>query len=61
MAEDGFIGTAPVNAFPPNKYGLHQMVGNVWEWTMDWWQINHNYDLLNNPVNMFSSFAMRKY
>lgn len=50
MAEDGFIGTAPVNAFPPNKYGLHQMVGNVWEWTMDWWQINHNYDLLNNPT-----------
>ncbi|MFF3607697.1 formylglycine-generating enzyme family protein [Streptomyces sp. NPDC002463] len=34
--EDGYLGTCPVDAFPPNGYGLHNMTGNVWEWTADW-------------------------
>ncbi|WP_457623303.1 formylglycine-generating enzyme family protein [Nocardioides secundeburneus] len=33
--DDGFLGTAPVATFPPNGYGLHQTVGNVWEWCED--------------------------
>ena len=35
-AEDGYDATAPVDAFPPNGYGLYNMTGNAWEWCADW-------------------------
>jgi formylglycine-generating enzyme required for sulfatase activity len=35
---DGWEGTAPVGSYPPNGYSLLDMIGNVWEWTDDWYQ-----------------------
>ena len=38
---DGYESTSPVDAFPPNGYGLHDTIGNVWEWTTDWYEPRH--------------------
>ena len=45
-----------VTEFPETKkYGLKNMIGNVWEWTQDWWDIKHDATAKTNPV----SFVVR--
>ena len=44
LQEDGYEGTSPVGSFPANGYGLVDMIGNVWEWTTDWYRAAHEAD-----------------
>ena len=44
LVVDGYERTSPVTAFPPNAYGIHDMIGNVWEWTADWFSSSHEPD-----------------
>ncbi|WP_233881279.1 formylglycine-generating enzyme family protein [Virgibacillus halodenitrificans] len=54
--EDGYLGTAPVESFPPNGYGLYNMAGNVWEWCSNWFDKSLN---LSPKVDPQAPKAMR--
>ena len=42
---------APVNAFPPNGYGLFDITGNAWEWCADWFDPDYHVTASrSNPV-----------
>lgn len=47
---DGHLGTAPVDAYEPNGYGLYNVAGNIWEWVADWWGTDHPIGPLTDPT-----------
>lgn len=54
---DGFETTAPVKSFPPNKLGLYDMAGNVWEWCHDLYHRDYySFSPVRNPQGPSESF-----
>lgn len=60
--EDGFAGTSPVKAFPPNGYKLYDVSGNIWQWCSDWYRSDYFEQLADtgkttvNPVGPTDSY-----
>jgi len=48
--QDGHAGLAPVGCFEANDYGVHDLIGNVWEWTSNWYYPEHNPADSDNPA-----------
>ncbi len=58
---DGFSKTSPVKSFPPNQLGICDMIGNVWEWTTDWYHSSYYMTIdttktIDNPVGANSFY-----
>ena len=50
-AEDGYVGLAPVGCYPQNNFGIHDLIGNVWEWTQSIYYPRH-FDPSQLPPNL---------
>ena len=44
---DGYKMTCRVDEFPTNAYGLHNMIGNAWEWVINYWSTHQDSSVLH--------------
>jgi formylglycine-generating enzyme required for sulfatase activity len=56
---DGYSYTSPVGSFPPNPFGLYDMLGNVLQWTEDCWNPNHDGAPTNGSAQMSGTCGRR--
>lgn len=59
--EDGFAGSSPVKTFPPNRYGLYDIIGNAWEWTSDYFDVNYYGELAKSRLSVNPKGATKPY
>lgn len=57
LKEDGFDGVAPIASFPPNRWGIYDLEGNVWEWCSDYYRPDYYaHSQVNNPSGPTDSY-----
>jgi formylglycine-generating enzyme required for sulfatase activity len=57
---DGYVGVAPVASFPPNAFGVYDMIGNVWQWVEDCYLYEYPaWPVDGAPVEVLSACPLR--